>query len=115
MKEISWVKSSLKDLKKLPIDAQGKLMGSLDYARQGLTSTNAFSMKGDLREVTEIRVNDKAGTYRCMYTANIGSKIYVLHAFQKKSTQGIETSQRDLALIRQRLKIAKEWAKAESS
>lgn len=32
--------------------------------------------------------------------------IYVLHAFQKKSTHGIATSQQDIDLIRQRLAVA---------
>jgi len=32
--------------------------------------------------------------------------IYVLYAFQKKSTHGIATPQKDLDLIRQRLAVA---------
>jgi phage-related protein len=32
--------------------------------------------------------------------------IYVLHAFQKKSTKGIATPQKDIELIRQRLAAA---------
>jgi phage-related protein len=34
------------------------------------------------------------------------ARIYVLHAFQKKSTRGIKTSQRDIEMIRQRLALA---------
>ena len=33
--------------------------------------------------------------------------IYVLHAFQKKSTRGIKTAQADIALIGARLKLAR--------
>jgi phage-related protein len=43
-----------------------------------------------------------------MYTATIGETIYVLHTFQKKSTQGIATPQRELDLIKRRLQIAKD-------
>jgi phage-related protein len=32
--------------------------------------------------------------------------IYVLHAFQKKSTKGIQTSKTDVAMIRARLRLA---------
>ena len=35
---------------------------------------------------------------------------YVLHAFQKKSKRGIETPKRDVELIKQRYKEAKELA-----
>ena len=65
-------------------------------------------MKGELREVTEIVAKNRDGTFRLMYTATIGETIYVLHTFQKKSTQGIATPQRELDLIKRRLQIAKD-------
>lgn len=48
------------------------------------------------------------GTFRAVYTVRFAKAVYVLHAFQKKSSQGIATSQRDIALIGQRLKAAQE-------
>lgn len=47
-------------------------------------------------------------TYRAIYTVRFIRAVYVLHAFQKKSTKGIETARRDLDLVRQRLKRAEE-------
>jgi phage-related protein len=38
--------------------------------------------------------------------------LYVLHAFQKKSTKGIATPQRELDLVRQRLREAEILHKA---
>lgn len=38
----------------------------------------------------------------------IGTDLWVIHAFQKKSTQGIKTPLREIDLIRQRLKQLKE-------
>jgi hypothetical protein len=35
-------------------------------------------------------------------------RMYVLHAFQKKSTKGISTSRRDLDLVEARLKVAED-------
>ena len=43
----------------------------------------------------------------------LGKKIYVLHAFQKKSKKGIETAKHDVDLIKQRYAEAKERAKHE--
>ena len=45
-------------------------------------------------------------TYRAVYTVRFESAVYVLHAFKKKSKQGIKTPQGDIELIKQRLKDA---------
>jgi len=44
----------------------------------------------------------------------LGRKIYVLHAFQKKSKKGIATPKQDIELIRKRYAEAKELAKNEA-
>ena len=61
-----------------------------------------------MKDVTmwEIVARHDTDTYRAVYTVNIGEKIYVLHAFQKKSTRGIRTPKREIDLIKQRLAIA---------
>jgi phage-related protein len=43
-----------------------------------------------------------------VYTVRFKDAVYVLHAFQKKSTKGIKTAQTDVDLISRRLKSAKE-------
>jgi phage-related protein len=45
-------------------------------------------------------------TYRAIYTVRFGERVYVLHAFQKKSRKGIATSQSDIELIKRRLRQA---------
>jgi phage-related protein len=47
-------------------------------------------------------------TYRAVYTVKFAGVVYVLHAFQKKSKKGIATPQRDIDLIKARLKRAEE-------
>lgn len=49
--------------------------------------------------VKEIRIWDKAGAFRLIYTAKLADSIYVLHAFQKK-TQATSKRDIDLAKIR---------------
>ena len=51
----------------------------------------------------EIVDRHDTNTYRAVYTAQFAGRIYVLHAFQKKSTRGIATPQKDIDLIRRRL------------
>ena len=54
-------------------------------------------------------VDDYRGdTYRGIYTVRFKDAVYILHAFQKKSKQGIATPKQDMQLIEQRLMKAKE-------
>ena len=43
-----------------------------------------------------------------VYAAQLGADIWVVHAFQKKSTQGIKTPNREIDLVKERLKRLKE-------
>jgi phage-related protein len=43
-----------------------------------------------------------------VYAVQFGDEIWVVHAFQKKATQGIKTPRREIDLIKDRLKRLKE-------
>lgn len=80
----------------------------------GDTPRKAKPLKG-LPGVYEIRSNFRSDTFRAVYAVRLGAKVYILHAFQKKSKSGIATPGTDMAVIRQRLKTARELAKEETS
>jgi phage-related protein len=104
------VGSSKKDLKAMPEEVQDAIGYALDLAQHGKMADDARPMHGDLSDVIEIRADDERGdrTFRAAYTVKLGSTVYVLHAFQKKSKKGIATTKRDLDLIRERLRQARE-------
>ena len=54
--------------------------------------------------VVEVRESYQGNAYRAVYTVRYPEAVYVLHAFQKKSTKGISTPERELKLIEKRLK-----------
>ncbi len=56
--------------------------------------------------VLEIVDSFAGDAYRAVYTVQLATAVYVLHAFQKKSTRGIATPQRELDLVRARLRQA---------
>jgi phage-related protein len=58
--------------------------------------------------VLELVEDHRGDTYRAVYTVRFATRIYVLHAFQKKSKRGIATPQKDIALIRARLNWAEQ-------
>jgi phage-related protein len=53
--------------------------------------------------VLEIVSSHEGNAWRAVYTVRFHDAIYVLHAFQKKSTRGIATPAREIDLVRRRL------------
>jgi phage-related protein len=109
-KPIYWVASSYKDLVSMPEEIQDAVGYALDLAQHGSQAHNARAMKGPLRDVVEIRVDDDRGssTFRATYTVTLDNAVYVLDVFRKKSKTGIATPQVDLNRIEGRLQQAKE-------
>jgi len=107
-KQLVWMGSTLKDLEALPKQVRHHIGLALDWAQRGGMHLSARPLKGhDLRGVVEI-VDDFGGdTFRAAYIARMARAVYVLHVFQKKSTRGIATPSRHLALIRRRLQAAR--------
>lgn len=111
-KPLRWVGSSKKDLLAMP-DAVVDVFGfALHLAQTGRKHEQAKPMKGfggaGVLEMVEDHLGD---TYRAVYTVKMSDAVYVLHCFQKKSKQGIETPKSELDLIRERLKAAQAHAK----
>lgn len=48
----------------------------------------------------------EGNAYRGIYTVRFEGRVYVLHAFQKKSKHGIATPKQEIELLRERLKWA---------
>jgi phage-related protein len=68
-------------------------------------------MKGLGSGVFEIVERYDKNAFRLVYAVQIGTSLYVLHAFQKKSTRGIATPKPEIDLIKRRYKEAQEHAK----
>ena len=56
----------------------------------------------------EIALPYRGNAFRVVYAVQIGAELWVVHAFQKKSTQGIKTPKREIDLILARVKRLKE-------
>lgn len=100
-----FVGSSQKDLRAFPAEVRGQMGQSLFEAQLGKHPHNAKPLKG-FAGVMEIRNNYDGDAFRAVYTVRFEGVLYVLHAFQKKSTSGIATPQRHIELIRHRLRDA---------
>ena len=101
MKALCFEGSSLNDLKAFPTDAKREAGFQLDRVQHGLDPVDWKPMKSIGAGVREIRIRCSDGTYRVIYTLNIGNAVHVLHAFQKKTQK---TPQKDIELAKKRLK-----------
>jgi len=73
---------------------------------------DAKPFKGIGSGIVEIALRYASDAYRVVLALQMGERIYVLHAFQKKSKRGIATPMRDVNLIKKRYAEAQELAHA---
>ncbi|BCL38758.1 type II toxin-antitoxin system RelE/ParE family toxin [Nostoc sp. MS1] len=106
LRPLFWMGDSLKKIRSFPEEVRVSVGYALQLVQAGETPMDAKPLKGIGSGVYEIVKRFDTDTYRAVYAVKIGEKIYVLHAFQKKSKQGIKTPQADIDLIKQRYKDA---------
>jgi phage-related protein len=107
MKALKWIGSSREDLMKFPDDVINEMGYGLYLAQMGDRHIHAKTLSGlGSAKIIEIKENDRSGTFRLIYTVEMAEFIFVLHAFQKKSKNGIATSKQDIDMIKRRLKEA---------
>src|SRR5687767_9912434 len=102
LKVLKWVGSAKSDLKDMPIAVQREIGFSLHQVQEGKTPLNAKPLKDIESGVMEIVSDYNKNTYRAIYVLKLGSWVYVLHSFQKKSKKGIKTPKQEIDLIKQR-------------
>src|ERR1700691_5070575 len=102
--------NSKKSLREFPDGAQKLLGDELQLIQFGGMPKDAKPFKGVGSGVLEIALRYASDAYRVVLAVQIGKRIYILHAFQKKSKRGIEAPKRDVDLIKKRYAEAQELA-----
>lgn len=110
-REVIWVGAAKKAAKKFPQAVQYQIIQALNAAALGGKLDTAKPLKGLGSGVFEVRVPYRTDAYRAVYAVQLGDAVYVVHAFQKKSTQGIATPRKEIDLIKSRLKRIRETLK----
>jgi len=105
---VSWIKSALKDFQTFPEGARSICLAALTIAAEGGKADIAKPMHGMGPGVFEIALPFRGAAYRVVYAVQLAEEIWVVHAFQKKSKQGIKTPKHEVDLIKDRLKRIKE-------
>ncbi|WP_158820196.1 type II toxin-antitoxin system RelE/ParE family toxin [Granulicella sp. S156] len=105
---ISWIKAARKDFDRFPDEAQMICWTALTIASEGGKADIVKPLHGLGPGVLEIALPYRGDAFRVVYAVQIGTDVWVIHAFQKKSTQGIKTPKHEIELINDRLKRLKE-------
>ena len=111
LKPVVWLGDSLRELRTFPAAVQDEMGYAIYLAQRGDKHVSAKPLKRLGTGVLEVVSDRRGDTFRSVYTLRFADRVFVLHAFQKKSKSGIATPKPEIELIKQRLKQAIEIAK----
>ncbi len=100
-KYVEFIGTSLEDLRAFPTTARREAGYQIDQVQHGLDPDNWKPLRTVGRGAREIRIRDESGAFRVIYIAKVEDRVYVLHAFQKKTQK---TRKTDLDLAKKRYK-----------
>jgi phage-related protein len=105
---VSWIRAARKDFQKFPERARRQILTALEIAAAGRKADIAKPLKGIGSGVFEVALKYRGDAWRTVYVVEIDDDIWVIHAFQKKSTVGIKTPKKEIDKIKSRLKALEE-------
>jgi len=105
---VSWLRAALKEFEGFPEGARSFCLTALTIAAEGGMADIAKPMHGLGTGVFEIALAFRGDAFRVIYALQLGKEVWVVDAFQKKSTRGIKTPKREIDLIKDRLKRLRE-------
>lgn len=88
---ISWIKPALREFERLPDDVRTVCLTALTIAAEGGKTDLAKPLQGLGSGVFELALPFRGDAFRVVYAVQLGADLWVIHAFQKKSTRGIKT------------------------
>lgn len=98
---ISWIKAAKRDFEAFPKGARREILRALTIAAEGQRADIAKPLKGLGSGVWEVALRYRTDAYRAVYALQLGDDLWVIDAFQKKSTRGRKTPAREIELVRE--------------
>jgi phage-related protein len=105
---VSWLKAARGEFEKFPDGAQAICLAALTIAAEGGKADIVKPLHGLGSGIFEVALAYRGNAFRVIYAVQIGSDLWVIHAFQKKSTHGIKTPRNEIELIRDRVRRLKD-------
>ena len=98
-----WVKAARKAFESFPPAVRDRVNTALTIAAEGGKADIAKPLKGLGPGVMEIAVRYRTDAWRAVYAVEIAGRLWVVHAFRKKSKTGIGTPKAEIDLVASRL------------
>ena len=111
IKPLVWVGDAREQVQSFPKAVRADIGAALFDVQLGEKPPKAKPLKGVASGVLEIVTRFETDTFRTVYAVKIGQRVYVLHAFQKKSPKGRKTAKLDVDMIARRYKEAVQMEK----
>ncbi len=108
--KIAWLGDSLNVLRRFPKDMRKDLGYALRRIQLGQMPADSKPMRTVGPGVYELREQDARAWYRVFYLKKIADVVYVLHCFEKQTTQ---TEKKDIKVAKDRLKRLLEEQRAK--
>src|SRR5688572_32657746 len=86
-----WLGDSRRELKTFPAPVQDERGYAIYLAQRGDKHVSAKPLKGLGSGVLEVVSVHRGDTFRSVDTDRLAERVFVLHAFQKKSKSGVAT------------------------
>ena len=105
---ISWIDAARRDIAKFPEGAQAVCFAALTVAAESGKADIVKPMRGLGGGVFEIALAWRGDAFRVVYATALSDDLWVIHAFQKKSTRGIKTPKHEIDLVKERMRRLRE-------
>ena len=105
---VSWIRAALREFDTFPEGARSVCLAALTIAAEGGKADIAKPIHGMGSGVFEIALRFRGDAFRVIYAVQLAEEVWVVHAFHKKAAQGIRTPQREIDVIKDRLKRLRE-------
>ncbi len=100
---VGWVKAARKTFESFPATVRDRVGTALTIAAEGGRADIAKPLKGLGAGVMQIAVRYRTDAWRVVYVTELAGRLWVIHAFRKKSKTGIGTPKAEIDLVRGRL------------
>ena len=102
-KPVGWVTAARKIFETFPATVRDRVNTALTIAAGGGKADIAKPLKGLDPGVMEIATRYRTDAWRVVYVTEVAGRLWVIHAFRKKSKTGIRTPKTEIDLVRNRL------------
>ncbi|MYE85312.1 MAG: type II toxin-antitoxin system RelE/ParE family toxin [Gammaproteobacteria bacterium] len=100
---IGWIKAARKVFETFPDAVRDRANTALTIAAEGGKADIAKPLKGVESGVFQIAIRHRTNAWRVVYVAELAGRLWVIHAFRKKSKVGTRTPKPEIDLIVGRL------------